>query len=56
MTISYSLLENHQLFIRPKPGFRYCIAGYQLDARKVLRSQKCEPGCPGSHSARAVRD
>ena len=34
--------------IRPESGVRYCHAGYQVDTRRVWRSQKSEPGCPGS--------
>src|SRR5476651_1461443 len=41
-------------FIRPECLLRYCHAGYQVDACRVSRSQKSEPGCPGSRAARPV--
>src|ERR1043165_5037296 len=38
----------------PKSRSRYCDTTYQVDRNKVLRSQKSEPGCPGSLSAHPV--
>src|SRR6266849_6210167 len=32
--------------IRRNPLLRYCHAGYKIDACRVSRSQKSEPGCP----------
>src|SRR4051812_42826141 len=33
---------------------RYCNKGYEIDARGAWRSQKSEPGCPGSRFAAPV--
>src|SRR5260370_120238 len=42
--------------IRRNPQLRYCPAGYNTDACRVSRSQKSEPGCPGSPLAHPVGD
>src|SRR5665647_842521 len=36
--------------IRRELRLRYCHTDYKIDACRVWRSQKSEPGCPGSRS------
>src|SRR6202035_769132 len=43
-------LEADTPIIRREPGLRYCNRDYQNDAKRASRSQKSEPGCPGSRS------
>src|SRR6202035_3175882 len=45
----FHLLESIPI-IRREPGLRYCNRDYQNDAKRASRSQKSEPGCPGSRS------
>src|SRR6478752_162295 len=45
-----SIAEVDMPVIRRNPRLRYCHAGYNTDACSASRSQKSEPGCPGSRA------
>src|SRR6266436_6973920 len=51
-----STVEIDTPIIRRNPPLRYCHAGYKTHACRVSRSQKSEPGCPGSPLAHPVGD
>src|SRR5216684_2290802 len=49
-----SIAEFDIPIIRRNPLLRYCPAGYKTHACRQSRSQKSEPGCPGSPLAHPV--